>query len=134
MDELPIYESRRHAKGLWQRYLVFRDRVELRTFFGRFRIKMSDIEEISVSPSIAALIRDKKMGQARELREIKLDSADFAEHVSLRTKGGLLRSFRFTPDDPAEFVYSVQSARRHYPQLVERLRESEKVEWPGPRT
>ncbi|MEZ0325056.1 MAG: hypothetical protein ACAH95_04060, partial [Fimbriimonas sp.] len=102
MDELPIYESRRHAKGLWQRYLVYRDRIELRTLFGRFRIKMQDIEDISVSPSLMALMRKGQIGKAAELRAVKADMADFVEHVTLRTKTGVIRNFRFTPEDPAE--------------------------------
>jgi hypothetical protein len=130
MDELPIYESRRHAKGLWQNYRVFRDRVELRSVFGFFRIKMEDIEEISVSPSLMALMAKGQMGKAAEIRAAKLDMADFVEHVVLRTRKGVFRVLRFTPDNPLEFVYSVQSAMRHYPKMMRQPSTPAKVESP----
>jgi hypothetical protein len=43
------------------------------------------------------------------LRGIKLDLADISEHVVLE-KTGFWKQFRFTPDDPDEFVAAARAA------------------------
>jgi hypothetical protein len=125
MDEMPVYESRRSWKNFWQGYAVYRDRIELRSFFGRFRIMMEDVESIEVSPSLSNLIVKGQPGKAAELRSMKMDFADFCEHVALRTRKGMFRVFRFTPEEPSEFVYAALSALRKVPTLKPVLDEPE---------
>jgi hypothetical protein len=115
MDELPIYESKRTAAGLWQRYLVFRDRVELRTLFGRFRLPFESIVSIDVSPPLLKVMARGQM--SKELRAIKLDCADLVEHVCVQSSRGVIRYYRFTPDDPKEFAYSAISAWERFPKI-----------------
>ncbi|HSI73008.1 MAG TPA: hypothetical protein VK934_07505, partial [Fimbriimonas sp.] len=114
-DELPIYESKKTTRGLWQRYLVFRDHVELRTMFGIYRLRFQDIDSIEISPPLTTLLRQGKV--AKELRAMKLDFADMVEHVCIGTSRGLIRFYRFTPDDPKEFAYAANSAWRHFPRI-----------------
>ena len=115
--EPPLYESRRLPKNLWQRYGVYRDRIELVSWFGRFRIRFEDVVAIELSES---LVRSMAKGQMGTLRGMKLDWADFIPHVEVRTSRGAIRSFRFTPDDPHEFIQAVLAARRRYPLFAER--------------
>jgi hypothetical protein len=117
MDDLPLYESRRSAKNLWQTYRVFEDRVELRTMFGRFQIPIEQIESVEI---LRPLIVSWPYRRFRDLLGIKLDWADMARHVVVRKKSGKLINFHFTPDNLEEFLDAVDSAMRGRRLLVAR--------------
>jgi hypothetical protein len=126
--ELPIYESRRTPAGLWQGYFVYREMIELRTIFGIFRLSYADIEEITVSPPIMTLLRQGKFKETGDLRSLKTDMADMKEHVVVKMRSGVMRSYRFTPENPQEFAYSANSALRHFPALARRQSNYEESE------
>lgn len=101
MKQSPLYTSDCSKKSLWQKYEIFDDRVELHTWVGTFKIPFDQIEKIDVYPPVLKSLR-------MHLRNclpigIKLDAADFKEHVILDKKKGLVRHILFTPEDPAEF-------------------------------
>jgi hypothetical protein len=118
LDEQPLHESRRMAKNLWQSYRIFRDRIELRTWFGRYTIPFDWVESVEISESLMKKLFTRG---SLKFRGVKLDFADLAPHVVVHTNRGLLRSYHFTPDDLHEFVLAAQSARDRYPLLAERL-------------
>jgi len=103
VDEQPLYESRRLFRSLWQKYLIYADRVELR-FFGRGRIISAyDILGVEVRPApvIGDLLRGKGFAYSFAL---KMDLADFFGHVAIYRRSGWIKHIRITPDDPQEFV------------------------------
>jgi hypothetical protein len=103
MDEQPLYESRRLFRNLWQRYRIYPDRIELRSFVGSKTVPADDIVNVEVreSPVIGDLFRGKGLAYSLAL---KLDLADFFRHVAIHRRAGWIRHIRITPDDPEEFV------------------------------
>ena len=103
MSERPDYTSKSTAKSLWQEYRVCEDRVEFDTLFGQMTIPFEHIERIDVSESeVKGLLRgDLHLKGFRPA--LKLDWANFLEHVVLDKNEGRVRRVLFTPDDPAAF-------------------------------
>ena len=103
MTERPDYTSKSTVKSLWQEYRVCEDRVEFDTLFGQMTIPFEHIERIDVSESeVKGLLRgDLHLKGFRPA--LKLDWANFLEHVVLDKNEGLIRRVLFTPDDPATF-------------------------------
>lgn len=103
MNQQPLYESRRMFRNLWQRYRVYTDRVELRSFLGAKIIRANDILDVEVRPAVVIgdLFRGK--GPAYSLA-LKLDMADFFRHVAIHRRSGWIKHIRIAPDDPDEFV------------------------------
>ena len=108
MDEQPLYESRRLFRNLWQRYRIYADRIELRSFVGSKVIAADDIIDVEVreSPVIGDLFRGKGLAYSLAL---KLDLADFYRHVAIHRRSGWIRHIRVTPDDPEKFVQVYKS-------------------------
>jgi len=103
MSERPDYTSKSTVKSLWQEYRVCEDRVEFDTLFGQMTIPFEHIERIDVSESeVKGLLRgDLHLKGFRPA--LKLDWANFLEHVVLDKNEGRVRRVLFTPDDPAAF-------------------------------
>ena len=99
----PLYVSRRLFRNLWQRYRIYTDRIELRTFMGWKVIRAEDIVDIEIRPPVVIgdLFRGK--GFARSF-PLKLDMADFFRHVAIHRRSGWIKYVRFTPNDPDTFV------------------------------
>jgi hypothetical protein len=109
-SEPPIYSSRRTAAGLWQSYAVYRDRLELRTAVGIFKIPLGDIISIERRPPGIKSFAT----QPNSLIAIKLDVSDFYDHVLLNRKSGLFKWIRFIPDDIDNFISETKSAMARY--------------------
>ena len=97
--DLPLYESRSTVKSLGNAYSIFSDRIELRCRFPFFTqtlvIPKDDLVSIGIfEPPV---IRTTFWA-------LKLDLADFNEHVGIERKSGFFRQLRFTPEKPQEFV------------------------------
>jgi hypothetical protein len=103
MSERPDYTSKSTVNSLWQEYRVCEDRVEFDTLFGQMTIPFEHIERIDVSESeVKGLLRgDLHLKGFRPA--LKLDWANFLEHVVLDKNEGRIRRVLFTPDDPAAF-------------------------------
>ncbi|RPI70556.1 MAG: hypothetical protein EHM45_24725 [Desulfobacteraceae bacterium] len=101
MDNIdtPLYESRPSKKSMGNAYCIYSDRIELKCrfpFFSKtFVIKKSDL--ISIDIYKPPVIRTTFWA-------LKLDMADFNEHVGIRRKIGFYKQLRFTPENPEEFV------------------------------
>jgi hypothetical protein len=119
MSKQPLYVSQRTARGLWQQYRVYADRIELPSiaFFHTMVISFEDIEKIEViGPLVREIFkRGPRLG-------VKLDIADFNKHVALRKKSGIMRDFHFTPDDPEAFIAAFQSAREAHQARQQRVK------------
>jgi hypothetical protein len=114
MEEQPVYTSGSTVKSLWQEYRIYADRVEFETLFGRLVVPFEHIERASVSESeVAGLLRgDLHLRNFRPA--LKLDWANFVEHVVLDKSQGLVRRILFTPEDPEAFVRALVAALQRF--------------------
>ena len=110
MSETPAYTSKSTVKSLWQEYRVYDDRVEFDTLFGQMTVPFEHIERVDVSESeVKGLLRgDLHLKDFRPA--LKLDWANFLEHVVLDKRKGCIRRVLFTPDDPAAFKSALNEA------------------------
>ena len=114
MSETAKYISKSTMKSLWQEYRVYDDRVEFDTHFGIMSIPFRHIERVEVSESeVKGLVRgDLHLKNFRPA--LKLDWANFLEHVVLDKSEGCVRRVLFTPDDLAAFTRALNEALSQY--------------------
>jgi hypothetical protein len=110
MSDMPIYTSKSTVKSLWQEYRIYDDRVEFDTLFGRMTVPFEHIERVDVSESeVKGLVRgDLHLRNFRPA--LKLDWANFLEHLVLDKSEGRIRRVLFTPDDPMAFKTALDEA------------------------
>jgi hypothetical protein len=114
MNETPVYTSKSTVKSLWQQYRVYDDRVEFDTRFGKLTVPFEHIERVEVSESeVKGLLRgDLHLKDFRPA--LKIDWANFLEHIVLDKSEGYVRRILFTPDDLAEFKNALDGALSRY--------------------
>ena len=104
MTDTPLYSSRRTGKSLWQQYRIYRDRVELQSWFLLHTVVVPaiQIKSVEVRPPVFCSDRGFTLG-------IKLDNCDLCRHVLFTKKSGIFKRLGFTPDGPEEFVQVCKS-------------------------
>ena len=104
MNDMPIYISKRTGKGLWQEYRIYRDRLELQSWFlfHTVVVPANEIQAVEVRPSIFH-------GREGFIWGVKLDNCNLCRHVLLTKKSGVFKRIGFSPDDPDKFVAVCQS-------------------------
>lgn len=114
MKENPVYTSRSTVRSLWQEYRIYDNRVEFATKLGLMVVPFEHIEQVDVVESdIEGLLRgDLKLKNFRPA--LKLDWANFLEHIVLDKNEGYIRRVLFTPDDPARFELELKQALSRY--------------------
>jgi len=93
MNDTLLYKSKRTAKSLWQQYRIYRDRLELQSWF--------------LFHTIVALANEIQAVEVRPpgpIWGVKLDNCNFCRHVLLIKKSGLFERIGFSPDEPDKFV------------------------------
>ena len=110
MVQEPIHLSKSTFKSLWQEYRIYPDRVEFATLFGLLTVPFDHIERVEVSESeVEGLLKgDLHLQGFRPA--LKLDWANFLEHVVLDKSKGHIRRILFTPEDPAAFKAALAEA------------------------
>jgi hypothetical protein len=110
MSEAPIYTSKSSVKSLWQEYRIYEDRLEFSTLFGQMTIPFEQVESVEVSESeLKGLLKgDLHLKNFRPA--LKLDWANFVEHIVLDKSAGRIRRVLFTPDDPTAFKSALDQA------------------------
>jgi hypothetical protein len=110
MSAAPIYTSKSSVKSLWQEYRIYEDHLEFGTLFGQMTIPFEHVESVEVSESdLKGLLKgDLKLKGFRPA--LKLDWANFVEHVVLDKSKGRVRRVLFTPDDPKAFKSTLDQA------------------------
>lgn len=94
-----MYKSRPTRKSIGNEYCIYSDRIELGCRFPFFpktmAIKKNNLISIDIfkPPVIRAAFW-----------ALKLDLADFNEHVGIKRTNGFFKQLRFTPENPQEFV------------------------------
>jgi hypothetical protein len=114
MTDTPIFVSESTVKSLWREYRIYDDRVEFDTLFGKMTVPFVHIERVDVSESeVKGLLRgDLHLKHFRPA--LKLDWANFLEHVVLDKSEGHVRQVLFTPDDPEAFRVALDEALARY--------------------
>lgn len=114
MKDSAIYTSACKSKNLWQEYRIYQDRLEFDTLFGKMKIPFEQIEKVSVSESdLKGLVKgDLQLKNFRPA--LKLDWANFTEHVVLDKIEGYIRRILFSPDDPEKFSAALNDAVNNY--------------------
>jgi hypothetical protein len=114
MNESPIFSSKSTVKSLWQEYHIYADHLELGTLFGRVNIPFEQIESVEVSESdLKGLFKgDLKLKNFRPA--LKLDWANFVEHVVIDKSEGFIHRVLFTPDDPQAFKNALDQALKRF--------------------
>lgn len=110
-DDEPLYVSKPGARSLWREYRLYADRIELDTLpWGLVTVPLADVKGVAVRPPLVVFdVFRGDYGLREMMRALKLDWADFSEHVVLE-KTGFWKQFRITPDDPQRFVEAVEGA------------------------
>jgi hypothetical protein len=110
MTDTPILTSKSTVRSLWQEYHLYGDRIEFDTHFGRMTIPFANIERVDVRESDVKGLLNGDLQLKGFRPALKLDWANFVEHVVLDTSEGLLRRILFTPEDPAAFKLALDAA------------------------
>jgi hypothetical protein len=114
MTNEPLLVSKSTVKSLWQEYRIFEDRVEFDTHFGMMTVPFAHIETVKVSESeVEGLLKgDLHLKGFRPA--LKLDWANFVEHVVLDKSEGHMHRLLFTPEDPEAFRDALDEALTRY--------------------
>ena len=98
MNDMPIYASTRTGRTLWQEYRIYRDRLELQSWFlfHTIVIPANGIQAVEVRPPGI-------------IWGVKLDNCNFCRHVLLTKKSGLFKRIGFSPDEPEKFLAMCKS-------------------------
>ena len=114
MNEKVLYTSKSTIKSLWQEYRIYKDHIEFSTHFGIVSIPFDIIEHIEVQESdVKGLLKGNlKLKGFRPA--IKLDWANFQEHVVLDKNEGFCKRFLFTPENPDEFKNVLEKLLMEY--------------------
>lgn len=110
MSNTPVYTSQSTVKSIWQEYRIFGDRLEFDTQFGMMTIPFDHIEGVYISESeVKGLIKgDLHLKNFRPA--LKLDWANFLEHVVIDKREGYVHRVLFTPDDLEAFKSALDEA------------------------
>ena len=114
MEREPIYVSESTARSIWQEYRILSNRIEIDTHFGTMTVPFEHIERIDVSESeVRGLMRgDLHLNGFRPA--LKVDWANFVEHVVIDKSEGLIHRILLTPDDPDMFKKTLDEALARY--------------------
>lgn len=59
MNNKPISTSKSTNKSIWQEYLIYNDRIEFNTLFGKMTVPFDHIERVNVAESdLKRLLQD----------------------------------------------------------------------------
>jgi len=114
MSDENLYVSKSTARSLWQEYRIYEDRLELDTRVGLMTIPFDHIEEIRVSESeVKGLLKgDLHLKDFRPA--LKLDWANFLEHIVIDKDSGSVKRILITPHNPIEFKHVLERALADY--------------------
>jgi hypothetical protein len=93
--------------------------VEFATQFGTLSIPFEQIERVEVSESEMRGLLGGDLHLKNFRPALKLDWANFLEHVVLDKNAGVVRRILFTPDDPVAFKHALDEALARYRKRVD---------------
>lgn len=110
MEKSIIYESKKNAKSLWNNYRIFEDRLELEWMFGNLIIPFENIENAEIRESDLSGLLHGHLNLKNFRPALKLDLANFVEHIKIDKSDGSVHRILFTPDDIHGFMESFNNA------------------------
>ncbi len=111
MEDYPIYSSKGTFRSLWQKYHIYRNRLELNTFLlGKFVVNFEEIDRIELRPSNLTLMGAFFRGKRPFEMGIKLDLSDFYENLAIYKNNGFIKFFLIIPDDLRVFKQYLENA------------------------
>lgn len=114
MDTDPIYVSVSTARSIWQEYRIYSNRVEIDTHFGCLTIPFEHIETAGVSESEVKGLMKGDLHLKGFRPALKVDWANFVEHVVIDKNEGIIHRVLMTPENPEEFVTTLDEALARY--------------------
>ena len=114
MNKTPVYTSASTVKSLWQEYRIYSDRVEFETLLGKMVVPFEHIEQVRVSESDVKGLLKGDLQLKNFVPALKLDWANFLEHVVLDKSAGYIHRILFTPDNPEVFNRVLNDALARY--------------------
>jgi hypothetical protein len=114
MDTDPIYVSVSTARSIWQEYRIYSNRVEIDTHFGCMTIPFEHIETAGVSESEVKGLMKGDLHLKGFRPALKVDWANFVEHVVIDKNEGIIHRVLMTPENPEEFVTTLDEALARY--------------------
>lgn len=114
MSNTPVYTSKSTVKSIWQEYRIYDDRVEFETHLGKMAIPFDQIEKVEISESEAKGLVKGDLHLRGFRPALKLDWANFVEHVVLDKSEGHIKRVLFTPDDLNAFKDALAAALSRY--------------------
>lgn len=91
------------VRSLWQEYRIYADRIEFETHLGTLVVPLSEIERVEARESDMKGLLHGELQLKNFRPALKLDWANFVEHVVIDKDAGRIRRILFTPQNPAEF-------------------------------
>lgn len=116
MSTDPIYISESTVKSIWQEYRIYSNRLEIDTHFGSMTIPFEHIETVEVSESEVKGLMRGNLHLKGFRPALKVDWANFVEHVVIDKSEGLIHRILMTPDDPERFKNVLDEALAGYGQ------------------
>jgi hypothetical protein len=111
VNDQPIYSSKGNFRNLWQKYHIFRDRVELNThLLGRFVINFEDLDRVEIRKSNLSQWGAFFRGKVPFVMGVKLDLSDFYENLGIYKNKGFVKLFVVIPDDLKVFKQYLENA------------------------
>lgn len=114
MSDMLVYRSESTGKSLWQEYRIYADHVEFDTHFGNLTVPFEHIERVEVSESEAKDLLRGDLHLVNFRPALKLDWANFLQHVVIDKDSGVIRRILFTPDDVTRFKVALEGALSRY--------------------
>ena len=116
MSDKAIYTSDSTIGSLWQKYEIFEDKVVFHTHLGDLEISFDNIAAVKASESDVKGLFTGTLELKSLVPALKIDWANFVEHVVIDKREGMIKRLLFTPENPAEFVSTLESALAKYKQ------------------
>ena len=113
----PLLVSHCTAKSLWQKYFIFNNRLEFHTLLGVEVIPFSQIEKVSISESEFKDLLKGDLHLKDFKPALKLDWANFLEHIVIDKNTGRIKRVLFTPEDVHLFKQTLDEALNKYRKL-----------------
>ena len=114
MKHIPIYTSKSTAKSLWQEYRIYDDHLEFDTLLGEITIPFEEIEKVKISESEIKGLMKGDLHLKDFKPALKLDWANFVEHVVIDKSSGTIKRILITPDDIESFTNALELALSNY--------------------
>jgi hypothetical protein len=110
MEDNLIYSSVGTLKSLWSDYKIFSDRLELHSIFCNLTIPFENIEKFTKEESDLEELIKGHLHLKNFKPALKLDFANFQEHIVIDKTDGLIHRILFTPENIDEFMEQLTEA------------------------